>query len=73
MIINLSKDWIYQQYVRELVNGLRTADFYYDGSNKVMTESYHKRRGICCGNGCRHCPYNPTHQKGNTILNEDIF
>lgn len=22
-----------------------------------MTELLHKRRGYCCGNACRHCPY----------------
>ncbi len=24
----------------------------------VFTEAYHKLRGYCCGNGCKHCPYN---------------
>lgn len=23
----------------------------------VFTAWYHLRRGECCGNGCRHCPY----------------
>lgn len=23
----------------------------------VFTESYHKKRGYCCKNGCKHCPY----------------
>jgi hypothetical protein len=23
----------------------------------VMTELSHLDRGTCCGNGCRHCPY----------------
>lgn len=23
----------------------------------VMTELAHLARGECCGNGCRHCPY----------------
>jgi len=23
----------------------------------IFTASYLKRRGYCCGNGCRHCPY----------------
>ncbi|KAF8936388.1 hypothetical protein BGZ58_004245 [Dissophora ornata] len=23
----------------------------------VMTGLLHKRRGYCCGNACRHCPY----------------
>ncbi|KXJ16662.1 uncharacterized protein C1orf53 [Exaiptasia diaphana] len=24
----------------------------------VFTEIFHKQRNSCCGNGCRHCPYN---------------
>jgi Family of unknown function (DUF5522) len=23
----------------------------------VLTEKYHLQKGFCCGNGCRHCPY----------------
>jgi hypothetical protein len=23
----------------------------------VLTEKYHLDRGYCCGNGCRHCPF----------------
>jgi hypothetical protein len=23
----------------------------------VFTEKYHLEKGYCCGNGCRHCPY----------------
>ena len=23
----------------------------------VFTEKYHLERGYCCGNGCKHCPY----------------
>ena len=23
----------------------------------VMTSAYLRRRGFCCGNACRHCPY----------------
>jgi hypothetical protein len=23
----------------------------------VLTEVFHLRRGQCCGNGCRHCPF----------------
>jgi hypothetical protein len=35
---------------------------------RVMTEAYLTRRGYCCANGCRHCPYWPKAQKGNTVL-----
>jgi hypothetical protein len=24
---------------------------------KVFTEKHHLKRGYCCKNGCRHCPY----------------
>ena len=23
----------------------------------VLTEKFHLERGYCCGNGCKHCPY----------------
>jgi len=23
----------------------------------VFTAAFHRRRGYCCGNDCRHCPY----------------
>jgi hypothetical protein len=23
----------------------------------VFTSNYHVKKGRCCGNGCRHCPY----------------
>jgi hypothetical protein len=33
-------------------------DFYYNPDGlMVLTEKYHLERGYCCGNGCRHCPY----------------
>jgi hypothetical protein len=32
-------------------------DFYLDNGLMVLTEHFLTRRGYCCGNGCRHCPY----------------
>jgi len=33
-------------------------DFYLDEfGNTVFTAAYHLKRGKCCGNQCRHCPY----------------
>lgn len=32
-------------------------DYYMDRGLLVMTKWYLLRRGSCCGNGCRHCPY----------------
>ena len=41
---------------KKLVEGL---DFYYNEDGWiVLTEKYHLDKGSCCGNGCRHCPYN---------------
>ena len=34
-------------------------DFYFNESGLlVFTENYHIKKGFCCGNGCKHCPYN---------------
>lgn len=33
-------------------------DFYFNENGlMVLTEKYHLKRGHCCGNGCKHCPY----------------
>jgi hypothetical protein len=45
-------------------------DFYWDNGNMVMTEEYHKRRGSCCGNRCKHCPFSPKYIKMNKQLKE---
>lgn len=51
-------------------------DFYYNESGLlVFTEKYHTRKGYCCGNGCKHCPYNyesVPEPKRTTLLNQSI-
>ncbi|MBL7665631.1 MAG: hypothetical protein JNM93_10910 [Bacteriovoracaceae bacterium] len=32
-------------------------DYYFENGLMVLTENYLKKRGYCCDNGCRHCPY----------------
>ncbi|HYG12470.1 MAG TPA: DUF5522 domain-containing protein [Pyrinomonadaceae bacterium] len=32
-------------------------DFYREGAALVFTARFLLRRGYCCRNGCRHCPY----------------
>ena len=53
-------------------NDLADEDFYFDPSGlMVLTEKYHLRKGFCCGNGCRHCPYdyiNVPEPQRNTLL-----
>lgn len=31
--------------------------WYMENGFMVFTEAYHLKRGYCCKNGCRHCPY----------------
>jgi uncharacterized protein DUF5522 len=38
----------------KLVEGV---DFYFESGLMVLTETYLLKRGYCCGNACRHCPY----------------
>jgi hypothetical protein len=39
----------------ELIEGI---DFYYNENGfVVLTENYHIKKGYCCGNGCKHCPF----------------
>ena len=35
-------------------------DYYREGAAVVFTARFLLRRGYCCGNGCRHCPYGDT-------------
>jgi len=39
----------------------------------VFTKEYHLKRGYCCGNGCRHCPFhyvNVPEPKKSQLLNQ---
>ena len=36
---------------------VESEDYYLDNGLMVFTARYHLRRGYCCGQGCRHCPY----------------
>ena len=62
----MKEDWIYLQYIKEHLSQIRKAeeskkllpsDFYIEDGRKVFTEEYLKRRGYCCNNNCRHCPF----------------
>ena len=44
--------------------------YYKDGERVVFTTLFHIQRGQCCGNGCRHCPYEPKYKKKNVVLAE---
>jgi hypothetical protein len=41
----------------ELVQLVENEDYYVEHGLMVLTARYHLRRGYCCEQGCRHCPY----------------
>lgn len=55
--------------MKNLVEG---EDYYYNEQGYVvLTAKYHLQKGFCCGNGCKHCPYNyinvPEPQRSNLL------
>lgn len=58
---------------QNLIEGI---DFYYNKDGYiVLTEAYHLERGHCCGNGCKHCPYDfesvPEPKKSSLLKNRE--
>ena len=43
-----------ENYEEEVVEG---EDYYFEDGLMVLTARYLLRRGYCCEQGCRHCPY----------------
>jgi uncharacterized protein DUF5522 len=43
-----------QYQKQELVEGI---DYTTENGNMVFSKWYHLKRGSCCGNACRNCPY----------------
>jgi hypothetical protein len=41
----------------KVVPFVENEDYYLDRGLMVLTARYHLRRGYCCDQGCRHCPY----------------
>ncbi len=50
--------------------GLEPGDWYTENGLMVLTAQYHLRRGVCCGNRCRHCPYD--HENVPEIRKETV-
>ena len=36
---------------------VENVDYYFENGLMVLTERFLKKRGYCCKNSCRHCPY----------------
>jgi hypothetical protein len=51
-------------------------DFYYnDFGYMVLTEKFHLAKGFCCGNGCKHCPYDHINvpKPSDTAINFEVI
>lgn len=46
-------------------------DYYLENDRVIFTAEFHINRGNCCGNGCRHCPYEPKHKRNTTTLQQE--
>ena len=74
MTVSASNDWIQQLYVQETTKKSPEPDFNKDENGKlVMTESFHNKRGSCCGSKCKHCPYEPLYEKGNINIRKSLL
>lgn len=40
--------------IKQLIEGVH---YQMEDGLLVFTEAFHLARGSCCGNACRHCPY----------------
>lgn len=47
----------------EVIPLVEGEDYYLENGLMVLTERYHLRRGYCCDQGCRHCPYSEQRAK----------
>lgn len=61
--------------MKKLIEG---TDFYYNEQGFiVLTELYHLQKGTCCGNGCRHCPYDyddvPDPKRSELLANRQVL
>lgn len=46
-------------------------DYYFNEDGlMVFTAAYHLKRGTCCKNKCKHCPWNYGKPKDNDNKNE---
>ena len=51
--------------MKDFIEGIH---YYVEGDRVIFMALFHIQRGSCCGNGCRHCPYDPKHIKNNKKL-----
>ena len=47
-------------------------DYYLEAGILVFTAKYHQKRGYCCKNVCRHCPFGNSPSDRRRIANQQI-
>lgn len=50
---------------------IKDVDYYLEEGFVIFTDKYLREKGECCGNNCRHCPYDPPREKGNKMTVND--
>ncbi|MGE0562177.1 MAG: DUF5522 domain-containing protein [Flavobacteriales bacterium] len=54
------------------IDKLADDEYYYSPEGYIVfTEKYLLKRGYCCQNGCKHCPYGFDKTKGKRIKKDD--
>lgn len=48
-------------------------DYYYENDFMVLTAHFLLKRGYCCNNGCRHCPYSKKSVSQDSASQEKSF
>jgi hypothetical protein len=53
-------------------------DYYFNEEGYiVLTEQFHLKKGNCCGNGCKHCPYDfinvPEPKKSELLAHKNLI
>lgn len=52
-----------QAYLYSTPKLVEDIDFYMENGLMVLSSWFHLKRGECCGNACRHCPYDHVNVK----------
>jgi len=48
------------------IDKLGKDEFYYSNEGYIIfTEKYHLKRGTCCNNNCKHCPFKKKMKKND--------
>jgi hypothetical protein len=47
-------------------------DYYFENGLMVLTEHFLSKRGYCCSNGCRHCPYDEENQSKKVSISSFV-